>query len=125
MPYIPDFVPPFFRKSDEFTNLYQQYTIKKAEKLPKQRNGAILLTYYRSGSSFVGQILNQHPDVFYHFEPLYPFSRDCSAEPAYKKIKIDTVEQILRCDMPNWRHHFMKTIPERPILPNDNICLRR
>nr|KAG5703751.1 hypothetical protein BaRGS_009549 [Batillaria attramentaria] len=32
----------------------------------------ILLTYMRSGSTFAGDLFNQHPDVFYVFEPLRP-----------------------------------------------------
>ena len=31
----------------------------------------IILTYLRSGSSFTGGLFDQHPDVFYVFEPLY------------------------------------------------------
>ncbi|XP_053741497.1 carbohydrate sulfotransferase 1-like isoform X2 [Synchiropus splendidus] len=31
----------------------------------------LLFATTRSGSSFTGQILNQHPDIFYVFEPLY------------------------------------------------------
>ena len=30
----------------------------------------LLLTYYRGGSTFLGEIFAQHPDVFYWFEPL-------------------------------------------------------
>ena len=30
----------------------------------------ILLTYQRSGSSFLGQIFNRNPEAFYAFEPL-------------------------------------------------------
>ena len=28
---------------------------------------------YRAGSTFTGEIFNQNPDVFYHFEPLILF----------------------------------------------------
>ena len=31
----------------------------------------ILLTYMRSGSSFAGEIFNNHPEVFYVYEPLW------------------------------------------------------
>lgn len=31
----------------------------------------LILATTRSGSSFVGQLFNQHPDIFYLFEPLY------------------------------------------------------
>ena len=125
VPYINDFIPPFFRKSEEFTKNYKDFSLKEAQPMPEQKKGAIVLTYYRSGSSFIGQVLNQHPDVFYHFEPLYPFTRDCSQTPAYKQTKIETIEQILKCDLPNWRGHFMNTIPERTLLANDKICLYR
>ena len=30
----------------------------------------VLVTYYRGGSTFLGEIFNQNPDVFYWFEPL-------------------------------------------------------
>uniref|UniRef100_A0A8C5GWI2 Sulfotransferase n=2 Tax=Gouania willdenowi TaxID=441366 RepID=A0A8C5GWI2_GOUWI len=35
------------------------------------RKHILLFATTRSGSSFTGQLLNQHPDVFYVFEPLY------------------------------------------------------
>ena len=34
------------------------------------RLNVLIVAYMRSGSSFVGQIFNQHPDVFYIYEPL-------------------------------------------------------
>ncbi|CBY23111.1 unnamed protein product [Oikopleura dioica] len=44
----------------------------KAESESKPR--AILLSgFMRSGSSFVGEVFNVHPQVFYMFEPLHPF----------------------------------------------------
>jgi hypothetical protein len=33
----------------------------------------ILLTYHRGGSSFLGEIFAQNPEVFYWFEPLEGF----------------------------------------------------
>ncbi|XP_053742596.1 carbohydrate sulfotransferase 1-like [Synchiropus splendidus] len=35
------------------------------------RTHILILATTRSGSSFVGQLFNQHPEVFYLFEPLY------------------------------------------------------
>ncbi|XP_068169674.1 carbohydrate sulfotransferase 1-like isoform X2 [Antennarius striatus] len=37
----------------------------------QKRTHIIILATTRSGSSFVGQLFNQHPEVFYLFEPLY------------------------------------------------------
>ncbi|XP_008309416.1 carbohydrate sulfotransferase 1 isoform X2 [Cynoglossus semilaevis] len=36
-----------------------------------ERTHILILATTRSGSSFVGQLFNQHPEVFYLFEPLY------------------------------------------------------
>ena len=33
----------------------------------------VLLAYYRGGSSFLGEIFAQNPEVFYWFEPLEGF----------------------------------------------------
>ena len=35
------------------------------------QNQLVIYTRFRSGSSFVGEIFKQHPDVFYLFEPIY------------------------------------------------------
>ncbi|CAB1441380.1 unnamed protein product [Pleuronectes platessa] len=37
----------------------------------KKKTHILILATTRSGSSFVGQLINQHQDVFYLFEPLY------------------------------------------------------
>ncbi|XP_066561829.1 carbohydrate sulfotransferase 1 [Amia ocellicauda] len=37
----------------------------------QNRKHIILFATTRSGSSFTGQLFNQHPDIFYLFEPLY------------------------------------------------------
>ncbi|XP_071113113.1 carbohydrate sulfotransferase 1-like isoform X2 [Haliotis cracherodii] len=43
---------------------------------PKAHTKVILLTYMRSGSTFTGDILSAHPDVFYFFEPLHFLSQE-------------------------------------------------
>ncbi|KAK7092537.1 hypothetical protein V1264_008268 [Littorina saxatilis] len=74
----------------------------------------ILLTYVRSGSSFTGDLLNHHPEVFYVYEPLYPvkwyFSRGepasflhrpplSSREVSPEHLKQTVVRDFLNCDM--------------------------
>uniref|UniRef100_UPI00398F5EDD carbohydrate sulfotransferase 2-like n=1 Tax=Pristiophorus japonicus TaxID=55135 RepID=UPI00398F5EDD len=60
-----------------------------------------LLTTWRSGSSLVGELFNQHPDVFYHFEPawhawqaLYPGD----AESLQGAVR-DVLRGLYRCDL--------------------------
>ena len=47
-------------------------TYESASFLSAQQNftPVIILTYMRSGSSLTGEIMQQHPDAFYVFEPL-------------------------------------------------------
>ena len=59
-------------------------------------NTAVFLqTNYRSGSTFLGQIFNQHPDVFYTFEPLYMFMGNPNN---HTELRLDTVRQSLQCN---------------------------
>ena len=71
VPYLPDYIPPHFASSEPMKQAYKDFSMKHTSVLPRQKNGVVILTYYRSGSSFLGQIFNQHPEVFYHFEPLF------------------------------------------------------
>jgi len=40
---------------------------------PIPKPALIIMSSLRTGSSFTGQFFNQHPDVFYMFEPLFLF----------------------------------------------------
>lgn len=53
---------PFERICDEYP--YFTYNVSR-------KTHILILATTRSGSSFVGQLFNQHSDVFYLFEPLY------------------------------------------------------
>ncbi|XP_038664353.1 carbohydrate sulfotransferase 1 [Scyliorhinus canicula] len=68
----------------------------------------LILATTRSGSSFIGQLLNQHPDIFYLFEPLYHVqttlinsslrSRPPSApsSPAARRLLLGAYRDLLR-----------------------------
>ena len=40
-----------------------------------KRKAIVITTFMRSGSTFLGELFNLHPDTFYQFEPLHPFYR--------------------------------------------------
>ena len=44
----------------------------------KNQTRILIMTHHRSGSSFTGQLFNQHPDVFYMYEPLKIVNGGCS-----------------------------------------------
>lgn len=69
----------------------------------------LILATTRSGSSFVGQLLNQHQEVFYLFEPLYHVQTTLiprlshSRTPADRRVMLGASRDLLRslfdCDL--------------------------
>ena len=60
------------------------------------------VTTWRSGSTFLGEILASHPDTFYHFEPLAYNDRSgqrlqVRSGPLAEQ-SISTLSSLLRCD---------------------------
>ncbi|XP_043944085.1 carbohydrate sulfotransferase 1-like [Protopterus annectens] len=85
------------------------------------RKHIIIFAMTRSGSSFMGQIFNQHPDVFYLFEPLYhvqialtkPNTRNKSQ--ANKSFLLGAFRDLLRnlcdCDF-YFLENYIKPVPK-------------
>jgi len=80
-----------YKKNPQFSKFYDS----PLTHLPKQTKAVFLQTNYRSGSTFLGQIFNQHPDVFYTFEPLYLF-KDNSLD--LLDYRMNVIKSILQCD---------------------------
>jgi len=58
----------------------------------------ILYTNKRSGSTFLGEMFNQNPNVFYLFEPLFPYTRSCDV---LHTRRLDALSQIAECNFAN------------------------
>ncbi|KAI6054383.1 carbohydrate sulfotransferase 6 [Marmota monax] len=67
----------------------------------KQRVHVLVLSSWRSGSSFVGQLFSQHPDVFYLMEPAWHVWAALSqgSAPALHMAVRDLVRSVFLCDM--------------------------
>ncbi|EPQ10501.1 Carbohydrate sulfotransferase 1 [Myotis brandtii] len=67
----------------------------------------LILATTRSGSSFVGQLFNQHLDVFYLFEPLYHVQNTLiprftqGRSPADRRVMLGASRDLLR-SLPTW-----------------------
>ncbi|XP_071750352.1 carbohydrate sulfotransferase 1-like [Centroberyx gerrardi] len=67
-----------------------------------RRTHILILATTRSGSSFVGQLFNQHPEVFYLFEPLYHVQSALlprlaqSRNPAERRVMLGAARDLLR-----------------------------
>ncbi|XP_070388499.1 carbohydrate sulfotransferase 5-like isoform X2 [Dermacentor albipictus] len=57
----------------------------------------VIVAYYRSGSSFVGELLSSAPRTFFHFEPLIPFTVSGSIRPGRQSHAFRLIDELLRC----------------------------
>lgn len=73
---------------------------------PQKVQRVIIVTYFRAGSTFVGDILSSSPRTFYHFEPLHMFSKDARLEPEPAKNASDLVGHLLRCEFTRAQHYI-------------------
>lgn len=65
----------------------------------------IVVTYFRAGSTFVGDILSSTPRTFYHFEPLHMFSKDARLDGSAASNASGLIGHLLRCDFQRVQHY--------------------
>ncbi|ELU06326.1 hypothetical protein CAPTEDRAFT_204200 [Capitella teleta] len=96
----------FFALLNVYTALFTNCTITKSpaagsRTFSAERNrinstsrmNVLLITYYRGGSSFLGEIFNQNPHVFYWYEPYIAIFDEMK-----EKLNISTDEHLLLFD---------------------------
>lgn len=84
----------------------------------------VIITTWRSGSSFFGNIISSIPGMFYVYEPLSSFRARRIREPPNSKLAINDIKSFFRCDynkLPNYIK-FIERFPyimlfNRPSLP--------
>ncbi|XP_053127326.1 carbohydrate sulfotransferase 4-like [Hemicordylus capensis] len=71
------------------------------QEAPAPRVHVLVLSSWRSGSSFVGQLFSQHPDVFYLMEPAWHVwaALPLGSATALQMAVRDLVHAVFRCDM--------------------------
>ena len=62
-------------ETDELADQIEK-PLQEARNYDTRRKAIVLITMYRAGSTFFGELFNQNPDIFYHFEPLTLFGYD-------------------------------------------------
>ncbi|KAM4017600.1 carbohydrate sulfotransferase 5-like [Anomaloglossus baeobatrachus] len=81
--------------------LYSRQNIHFSDTAGKEKVHLLILSSWRSGSSFVGQIFSQHPDVFYLMEPawhVWGTMFQNGAKVLHMAVR-DVVRSIFLCDM--------------------------
>ena len=112
--------------------------IKVGQKVPDSSARHIMVvTTWRSGSTFLGDLLNHYKGVYYYFEPLHYYARNTNPP----QSKIEFIESLLKCrydqDNIGFLHHVSKSANKflfknhnfrlwnscQNILPQDMLCL--
>lgn len=62
---------------------------------------SVILTSWRSGSTFLGDVINAHPANFYHYEPLLDFGIVQIREPPTSDEAVYNLENMFHCDYYN------------------------
>lgn len=64
----------------------------------EKKNNVLILAHGRSGSSFLGQIFNSHPEVFYIYEPLIAFQLTTMWDSKlYQQSTMRLLQDIFNC----------------------------
>lgn len=59
---------------------------------------SVILTSWRSGSTFLGDVVNAHPANFYHYEPLLDYGIVQIREPPLADESLIRVVSLLKCE---------------------------
>ncbi|XP_001498064.2 carbohydrate sulfotransferase 4 [Equus quagga] len=86
-----------------FVHLYSHdfNSMSKKEEPEAKPTHVLLLSSWRSGSSFVGQLFGQHPDVFYLMEPAWHVWMSFTQSTAWRLHMAvrDLIRAVFLCDM--------------------------
>lgn len=91
------------RHQDElYKNLSKLLSNLKLENLTLATGGqpvrSVIITTWRSGSTFLGDVLNAVPGNFYHYEPLLNFGIVQIRDPPLAERAINNLKQLLKCN---------------------------
>ena len=62
---------------------------------------ALVTTTWRSGSTFLGDIMTSHPGTFYHYEPLLHYDIVQARSGALARDAVRTLRDLMHCNYTN------------------------
>jgi len=115
-------VPTLYLRDPVAYKKYTEYLNKREEELPLQTKVVIVFTNHRSGSSFFGELFNQHEDVFYSFEPLIGTSGGAECKNIAQQVSI--VKDMARCIVPDYTKIYQDiNITKREVWKTRNLYI--
>lgn len=67
---------------------------------------SVLITTWKTGSSFIGELLHTVPATFYHYEPLFDFGILQIRDEPLASIAVRNLENLLKCDYQDLDHYL-------------------
>ena len=98
------------RKSLNFSSLSLGNTLLSQES-DLIRN-TLIATSWRSGSSFLGELLAQYPGTFYYFEPLHYYAQKVTAQSSVIREE-EFLETLFRYQFGDSNHGFLEHVRDR------------
>ncbi|XP_031777132.1 carbohydrate sulfotransferase 4 isoform X2 [Nasonia vitripennis] len=99
----------------------------KLDELVMEKEGnpvrSVILTTWRSGSTFLGDILNSHPANFYHYEPLLHFGIVQIREPPLSDEALANLDSMFKCDYSTLERYLSFGKSAHPWVFNHNTHL--
>jgi len=135
-------IVPKFKEEDANVMEVAGAGIRVGQKVPVEASRQILVaTTWRSGSTFLGDLLNHYPGVFYYFEPLHYYSHLDITSRSDVVDEVDFLSSLYHCsfntDNLGFLHHVSKSANKfllknhnkrlwnscYNLLPNEAMCL--
>lgn len=66
----------------------------------------IIVTTWRSGSTFVGDVINAVPGNYYHYEPLLDYEIIQIRGPPFAQEAVQNLKNLLMCDYTDMKHYL-------------------
>ncbi|XP_004926075.1 carbohydrate sulfotransferase 3 [Bombyx mori] len=66
----------------------------------------IIISSWRSGTTFLGEVLNAMPGNYYHFQPLLKYGHVQLKESAQVKAALSSMKSLLKCDFRGMDDYF-------------------
>ncbi|XP_077266161.1 carbohydrate sulfotransferase 5 isoform X2 [Temnothorax americanus] len=86
----------------EYPNGRYGINVSKLEDLVMEKGGrpmrSVILTSWRSGSTFLGDVVNAHPANFYHYEPLLDYGIVQIRESPLAEESLTRIVSLLNCE---------------------------
>merc|ERR1712088_753305 len=92
--------------------------VKVGQKVATESSRQILVaTTWRSGSTFLGDLLNHNPGVFYYFEPLHYYSQMTKEEKAENQEPEDFLRSLYTCSFTSRNVGFLHHVAASQQVP--------